>query len=133
MTTCVPFTLHRLTGIPFEDMLDLARPYGWAPDSGMTCVAMWCLGTKLGLKLTPMRHPSSGTTLASMKKTLDPTKRYILFTKAHALAIDRGDVIDLAQTHGRSLVELYCEILEVETAGRHHANDEVSAGSGAAA
>lgn len=115
MSDCVPYAVHIVTGRPFEEVLAQAKQSrGWDELKGIHPVAAWYLLQDFGCHITQMLSPGYRVTLARFRKQLDPQKTYVISTDAHWFVIRRGVVYDKADTHGRSFVRHYIEILHLD-------------------
>ncbi|ELG7184013.1 TPA: hypothetical protein ACGW3N_000160 [Pseudomonas aeruginosa] len=112
MSDCVPYAVHIVTGKAYEEVLAQAKNIrGWDEVNGIHPVGAWLLLKDFGCQITQMLSAGYRVTLARFKKQLDPQKTYIISTDAHWFVIRRGVTYDLAETHGRSYVRHYIEIL----------------------
>lgn len=110
MNDCVPYAIHAATGIEYNIVLDVAKPFGWDREGGMTAVAGWCVLRHLGVAASSMRRPATRTTLARFLARLEPTRTYIIDVNEHWFAVRAGMVFDKANTHPRTVVRNYIEL-----------------------
>ncbi|MBB4866889.1 hypothetical protein HNP46_005796 [Pseudomonas nitritireducens] len=111
---CVPYTVSKVTGIPFTTILPLCIERGW-DESGMDYWKAIELMKKLGFNAYPrpltMIQESGKKTLNRLLNALRPDRTYIVATHGHWLPVVKGQNLDNNETHLGTLVQMCWEVL----------------------
>ncbi|EPG8943813.1 hypothetical protein L4Z64_001217 [Pseudomonas aeruginosa] len=113
MGDCVPYAAHAVSGVPFEDVKELAASMGWSQE-GMGPIQGWYLLKELGCKVSPLTRPSGKASVGEFLRSADPGKVYILSLNDHWMAVVRGQVWDKARTRAARKVVHFIEVYSEE-------------------
>ncbi|EKY4113631.1 TPA: hypothetical protein ACGW3M_001028 [Pseudomonas aeruginosa] len=115
MGDCVPYAAHAVSGVPFEDVKELAASMGWT-QKGMGSIQGWYLLKALGCQVSPLTRPPGKATVGAFLRSADHGKVYILSLTDHWMAVVRGQVWDKASTRAARKVVHFIEVYSVERA-----------------
>ena len=110
MSTCVPYAVHVLTGLPFESVMEKAVALGWS-EEGLTDIGGWWLLKQCGCEVTPIHRYENRTTFRAAVQGLDRSRSYVLATKDHWIAVRNGEVLYRASTPPGERIRTRIELL----------------------
>lgn len=112
---CVPYSLSQVTDIPMSQVLELCRRHGWSEKTGMYAEHGVVVASQLGFQLEPAQQRIAGKlTLRRILNQLSPSKKYIVGTRNHWLAVVHGENRDQTGTGMRAEVISCWEVVPVQ-------------------
>jgi hypothetical protein len=114
---CVPVSLALLTGRSAAEVADIMEANGRRKrNNGCSFHIIMLQAADFGLELID-RHQevvtAGGKSVTSIVRVVDPTKKYLVGTRNHVLAVINGQAHDWTRDHKHRIKEVY-EVLEGE-------------------
>jgi hypothetical protein len=110
---CVPYAISQAANIQFDDVVSVCRDLGWSEGVGMAEDLGVLAAQRFGLKMIPSHQimVAGKPTLRKVLDTLSPARTYIVSTRNHWLAVVRGESRDQGETHMRTEVSGFWEVM----------------------
>lgn len=94
VNNCVPWALHKVSGMPYDAVHRVCAKHGWTP-KGMKWHQQHRAMQELGIQIKPtFNQHLIGQPLSVFLRYIDPTKTFLVDVERHTTVVQNGRVLD---------------------------------------